>query len=133
MARLGKYKHFKGGEFEVLANIFLADKKGDFIAGVLYKHLGETPQLYVRPESNFFEDVPADDLTIVPRFVFIEDLPSNGLNAANLMVIHDTIQGSLAIGGPDAPWGFTEKARSTAMQKIDDILTINKIKEFPHD
>lgn len=129
MARLGKYKHFKGEEFEVIGNVLLEAEFNDKIAGVLYKHLGDTSQLYVRSERNFFEEVDVDDLTKGPRFVFVEELPSGELNAANFLVIHDTLRGSLAIVGPDAPWGFTEKARNLALQKVGDTMRKMKVSQ----
>lgn len=126
MTQLGRYKHFKGGEYEVIANVLLETEANGMVAGVLYKHADDTPQLFVRSEQNFFEEVDIDDLTKGPRFVFIEESTSKPLNAADLMVIHDTLYGSLSIVGSAAPWTFTKETRTATMETV-----LQKLKDMP--
>lgn len=106
MAQLGRYKHFKGGEYEVIANVLLETEANGMVAGVLYKHADDTPQLFVRSEQNFFEEVDIDDLTKGPRFVFIEESTSKPLNAA--------------------PWTFTKETRTATMETV-----LQKLKDMP--
>jgi len=57
---LGKYKHFKGGEYEVVG---VAKNSETLEEMVLYKHLGEG-DLWVRPLEMFTETIERDGKTI---------------------------------------------------------------------
>ena len=66
--KLGKYKHFKGREIEVVEIVKHSETMEDF---VLYKHTDEEkPIWYVRPKKMFLENVERDG-KVVPRFKYI--------------------------------------------------------------
>lgn len=64
MIKLGKYKHFKGAEVEVIG---IAKHSETLEEMVVYRHDGE---LWVRPLKMFEEAVEVDGV-IMPRFEFI--------------------------------------------------------------
>jgi hypothetical protein len=64
MVRLGKYRHFKGMEVEVVG---VARHSETLEEMVVYRHDGE---LWVRPIKMFEEKVDIDGVS-VPRFEFI--------------------------------------------------------------
>lgn len=64
MVKLGKYKHFKGMEVEV---INIAKHSETLEEMVVYRHNGE---LWVRPIKMFEEEVEVNGVS-VPRFKFI--------------------------------------------------------------
>jgi len=71
--RLGKYRHFKGGEYQVLG---MAKNSESLEVMVIYKPLYELKQgeleTWVRPIEMFFDTKEHQDKT-VPRFTYIED------------------------------------------------------------
>ena len=71
--KLGKYRHFKGGEYQVLGT---AKHSESLDVMVIYKPLYELKEgeleTWVRPIEMFF-DTKEDQGKIVPRFVFIEE------------------------------------------------------------
>lgn len=64
MVKLGKYKHFKGAEVEVIG---VAKHSETLEEMVVYRHDSE---LWVRPVKMFQEEVGVDG-QLVPRFEFI--------------------------------------------------------------
>jgi len=71
--KLGKYKHFKGGEVEVL---YVASHSETLEKFVVYRALYDCRtygkgSIWIRPLKMFTEDVVVDDKK-VPRFKFIE-------------------------------------------------------------
>jgi hypothetical protein len=62
--RLGRYRHYKGGEYEVIG---LVRHSETLEAMVLYRALGGEGALWVRPQAMFFETVDAGGITR-PRF-----------------------------------------------------------------
>ena len=64
MIRLGKYKHFKGMEMEVIG---VAKHSETLEELVIYRHDGE---LWARPVKMFEEEVEVNGQK-VPRFTFI--------------------------------------------------------------
>ena len=64
----GKYRHFKGGEYQVLGVGFYSEDPTKEM--VVYKSLS-TGQLWVRPVEMFLEEVDRDGFS-GPRFKFIE-------------------------------------------------------------
>lgn len=64
---LGKYKHYKGGVYEVIG---VANHSETLEKMVVYKHL-DTGELWVRPLGMFFETVGVNGEQ-VPRFKKIE-------------------------------------------------------------
>jgi hypothetical protein len=62
--RLGRYRHYKGGEYEVIG---LARHSETLEALVLYRALHGDGGLWVRPQAMFFESVDAGGTTR-PRF-----------------------------------------------------------------
>lgn len=71
--KLGKYKHFKGGEYEVLG---VAKHSETLQVMVIYKPLyplenGEL-ETWVRPIEMFFDTKEHND-EVVPRFVYLGD------------------------------------------------------------
>ena len=54
---LGKYRHFKGGEYEVVG---IAKHSETTEEMVVYKALYDNSSLWVRPASMWFEDIERD-------------------------------------------------------------------------
>lgn len=65
--RLGKYKHFKGNEYEVVA---VATHSESMEPMVVYKALYGEGGYWVRPLPMFLETVIRDGVTF-PRFTYI--------------------------------------------------------------
>ncbi len=66
--RLGKYRHFKGGEYEVLG--FATDSES-LEEMVIYRALYGAGGVWVRPAKMWTEEVEREG-KICPRFTFIE-------------------------------------------------------------
>ncbi len=66
-ARLGKYRHYKGGEYEVLG---VARHSETLEPLVLYRPLYAGSGLWVRPYSMFFESIEIDGKA-QPRFALV--------------------------------------------------------------
>ena len=64
--KVGKYRHFKGNEYEVIGVVRHSESLEEF---VLYQHLDDS-SLWVRPLKMFFEKVEKDGKK-VPRFTYI--------------------------------------------------------------
>ncbi|HLC69900.1 MAG TPA: DUF1653 domain-containing protein [Patescibacteria group bacterium] len=72
--KLGKYRHYKGKEYEVLGMVRHSETLEEL---VLYRALYITPEfganaLWVRPKVMFLENVLVDEKE-VPRFKYIEE------------------------------------------------------------
>ena len=67
--RLGKYRHFKGMEYEVIGVAHHSESLEDF---VVYRALYGDGDLWVRPLSMFFEKVERDG-KVFDRFTYIGD------------------------------------------------------------
>lgn len=71
--KLGKYRHFKGGEYQVIGT---AKHSESLDVMVIYKPLYELKEgeleTWVRPIEMFFDTKEHDEET-VQRFVYIED------------------------------------------------------------
>jgi hypothetical protein len=67
--RPGRYRHFKGGEYEVLGVARHSEGLEDM---VVYRPLYNDTGLWVRPVSMFLEKVEREG-RLVPRFALIED------------------------------------------------------------
>ena len=67
--KLGKYKHFKGGLYQVIA---LAKIEATHEDVVVYETLYDNPvsKVWIRPVTNFLEKVEVNGKE-VPRFEFI--------------------------------------------------------------
>lgn len=65
----GRYKHFKGGEYEVIG---LAKDSETLEEFVVYKALYGEKMLWIRPVSMFLDTKEVDGHT-VPRFKLIEE------------------------------------------------------------
>lgn len=65
--RLGKYRHFKGNEYEVIGTAKHSETQEDL---VVYRALYGEHQLWVRPLGMFEESVIIDGAK-KPRFAFI--------------------------------------------------------------
>lgn len=68
--KLGKYKHYKGKEYEVVG---VAKHSETFKKLVVYRALYGDCDLWVRPIEMFIEDVEIDGKKIL-RFEYIEDI-----------------------------------------------------------
>ena len=64
--KLGKYKHYKGGEYEVLGIARHSETMEDF---VVYQHLDGEKEIWVRPTNIFLEEVDIGGKK-VPRFKY---------------------------------------------------------------
>ena len=69
MLKTGKYRHFKGNEYEVL---YLAKHSETMEDMVVYKALYGEGGIWVRPAAMFCEEITRDDKTF-KRFEKIED------------------------------------------------------------
>ncbi len=67
--KLGKYRHYKGNNYEVLG---VAKHSETLESYVVYKTLYGDYSLWIRPEQMFKETVTLDGQEI-PRFQYIED------------------------------------------------------------
>lgn len=67
--KLGKYRHFKGNEYEVLA---LAKHSETGEEMVVYRALYGEKAVWVRPAAMWNEQVERDGI-VYPRFTYIED------------------------------------------------------------
>lgn len=65
--KLGKYRHYKGGEYEVLGVAKHSETMEDF---VVYKALYDEGDLWIRPLKMFLEEVELNGKK-VPRFKYI--------------------------------------------------------------
>lgn len=65
--RPGRYRHFKGGEYEVLGVARHSETNERL---VVYRPLYNDTGLWVRPAAMFFEPVTVDG-QLVPRFTLI--------------------------------------------------------------
>jgi hypothetical protein len=74
-APLGRYRHYKGGEYEVLGVVRHSETLEPL---VLYRPLYNDSGLWVRPYAMFFEDIEVDGVTR-PRFAPVaQDGTHNG-------------------------------------------------------
>ena len=67
--KLGKYRHFKGNEYEVIG---IAKHSEDLSPMVVYRALYEGGGLWVRPAEMWNETVERDGRT-VSRFTYIDE------------------------------------------------------------
>lgn len=67
--KLGKYKHFKGTVYEVIA---IAKHSETLEEMVIYRSVKNKNDVWARPASMWFETVERDG-KIAPRFEFIEE------------------------------------------------------------
>lgn len=67
--KIGKYRHFKGNEYEVL---FLAKHSETGEEMVVYRALYGERGIWVRPASMWLETVERDEKKY-PRFTYIEE------------------------------------------------------------
>lgn len=65
--KIGKYRHFKGNEYEVIGVVKHSETLEEF---VLYKALYGHGGFWVRPKNMFFENVERDG-KVMKRFEFI--------------------------------------------------------------
>ena len=70
--RLGRYRHYKGGEYEVVG---VARHSETHEAQVVYRPLYNATGWWVRPHAMFIEDVVIDGVR-QPRFAFMGDTAS---------------------------------------------------------
>lgn len=68
MINKGKYRHFKGNEYEVFGEAKHSETLEDY---VLYAPLKGDGQLWIRPKAMFEEEVEVEGLK-TPRFVKID-------------------------------------------------------------
>ena len=69
IVRIGKYEHYKGGQYEVLG---IAKHSETLEELVVYKKLYDDFGLWVRPLKMFLEEVEFKGAK-VPRFKYIEE------------------------------------------------------------
>lgn len=75
--RPGKYRHYKGNEYEVIAVARHVDTSEEF---VVYRALYGKQELFIRSKSEFLEYVYINGVSI-PRFEFIDDISSCTANS----------------------------------------------------
>ena len=67
MIKIGKYEHYKGGQYEVLGIAKHSETMEEF---VVYKALYDEGELWIRPIKMFLEEVEFSGKK-VPRFKYI--------------------------------------------------------------
>lgn len=67
MIKIGKYEHYKGGQYEVLGTAKNSETMEDF---VVYKALHDEGDMWIRPLKMFLEEVEFSGKK-VPRFKYI--------------------------------------------------------------
>jgi hypothetical protein len=72
--RPGRYRHYKGGEYEVLA---VARHSETLAPLVVYRPLYDASGWWVRPYAMFVEEVSVDGVR-QPRFAFVDPGPGGG-------------------------------------------------------
>jgi hypothetical protein len=70
MIRPGRYRHYKGSDYEVVGIARHSETEEEL---VVYRTLYGDGSLWVRPLAMFMEDVVVDGRQ-VPRFAWVEDL-----------------------------------------------------------
>ena len=70
MLKLGKYKHYKGKEYEVIGIARHSETLEELVA---YQQLYDNNELWVRPLKMFLEQVEIDGKK-VSRFQYLEEL-----------------------------------------------------------
>lgn len=65
--KIGRYRHFKGGEYEVIG-VAIHSETGEKM--VVYRALYGEGGLWIRPEAMFLETVVRDGKTL-PRFEYM--------------------------------------------------------------
>lgn len=65
--KLGKYRHYKGKEYEILGIAKHSETLEEF---VIYKALYGNGEFWIRPIKMFLEDVEVDGKKM-PRFIYI--------------------------------------------------------------
>ena len=68
MIRLGRYRHYKGNDYEVIGTARHSEAEEEL---VVYRKLYGDGSLWVRPLTMFVEDVMVDG-RMVPRFTLVE-------------------------------------------------------------
>ncbi|HJR75397.1 MAG TPA: DUF1653 domain-containing protein [Nitrospiraceae bacterium] len=71
MIKPGRYRHYKGGEYEVLGIAKHSETEEDF---VVYRQLYGAGGLWIRPTGMFAETVMIEGRA-VPRFKFLDEPP----------------------------------------------------------
>jgi len=71
MIKPGRYRHYKGGEYEVLGIAKHSETEEDF---VVYRQLYGAGGLWIRSKAMFAETVMIEGRS-VPRFEFLEESP----------------------------------------------------------
>jgi len=66
--QLGRYRHYKGKEYQVLGCAWHTETEEEF---VVYRALYGERGLWIRPKAMFLENVQIGT-TLVPRFVLVE-------------------------------------------------------------
>lgn len=67
MLKLGRYRHYKGGEYSVIGVARHSETEEEL---VVYRALKDPALLWVRPLSMFVETVEVD-AALVPRFTYL--------------------------------------------------------------
>ena len=67
--RSGRWRHFKGGEYEVICVARHSETEEDM---VVYRALYGDGGVWVRPAAMWLETVKRDG-RVIPRFTFVED------------------------------------------------------------
>lgn len=81
--RPGIYRHFKGGEYVVLATAIHSETHEPF---VLYRSTSGDPTVWIRPKTMFFEIVPASG-ELVPRFQLITPIEESTVDELGCKLI----------------------------------------------
>jgi hypothetical protein len=76
--RPGRYRHFKGGLYEVLSLARHSETEEEF---VVYRPLAGEAGWWIRPRSMFFDDVTLVGIS-VPRFAWLGPCPDAEIGEA---------------------------------------------------
>lgn len=67
--KMGKYRHFKGGEYEVLGTALHSETQEEM---VIYRALYGEGKIWVRPKS-MWNDTVEKDGKVYQRFTYVEE------------------------------------------------------------
>jgi hypothetical protein len=125
--KLGKYKHFKGGEYIVIANSINIDFTTP-IPVVIYKYANKKhgTDLFVRTTTNFTELITEKN---VRRFEYIGPVEKETFfNGEQLLAMYQTLIDSCKVKNSNDTFLFKETTRlelALSIQQILKTLTID--------
>jgi uncharacterized protein DUF1653 len=95
MVRPGRYRHYKGKEYEVIGRARHSETEEEY---VVYRALYGDHGLWIRPIARFAQPVTVDG-RVMPRFASIEEKVRLGAPGAGGCVAEEARLGATGVGG----------------------------------